>query len=161
MVYTLKEEVRAYLQSHNALTLATVSGEQPWAAAVFFVHDDDLNLYFLSDPASRHCQHLEANPRVSATINEDYGDWRQIKGVQLEGTARRVKSPVETAKVLSLYLAKFPFVKDFIPSPLRILSRIVVSGKPFPVAIYRVSPEHLYYLDNAKGFSHREEIEPG
>ncbi|MDP2744488.1 MAG: pyridoxamine 5'-phosphate oxidase family protein, partial [Dehalococcoidia bacterium] len=40
----------SYLKEHNAMTLATLSEGQPWAAAVFYVHDDRLNLYFLSDP---------------------------------------------------------------------------------------------------------------
>jgi uncharacterized protein YhbP (UPF0306 family) len=155
---SLHEKVLTYLKEHNAMTLATNSGRQPWAASVFYVHDDHLNLYFLSDPASRHCQQLAENPRVSATINEDYHDWRSIKGIQLEGLAEKVTSLLEKTKALSLYLSKFPFVKDFATSPLAFLSHMVISGKPFPVEVYKVTSEHLFYLDNETGFSQREEL---
>lgn len=154
----LHQKVLAYLKEHNTMTLGTYSEKQPWAASVFYVHDEHLNLYFLSDPASRHCHHLAENSMVSATINEDYHDWKKIKGIQIEGLAERLTSPVEKTKALSLYLSKFPFVKDFITSPLAFLSHMVVSGKPFSVEIYKVVPEHLFYLDNETGFSHREEL---
>lgn len=154
----LREKVLTYLKDHNAMSLATLSEGQPWAAAVFYVHDDRLNLYFLSDPKARHCQQLMKNPRVSVAINEDYRDWRQIKGIQIEGTAAKVISPVEKAKALTLYLFKFPFVKDFITSPLAVLTHMAIAGKPFAVEVYRVTPEHLFYLDNETGFSQREEL---
>ena len=66
------------------MTLATCAGDAPWAATVFFA-SDDLQLYFFSSPDSRHCQNLALNPKVAVTIQEDYHDWRKIKGIQLEG----------------------------------------------------------------------------
>lgn len=155
----LKREVLAYLEGHNTMSLATCQGGKPWAASVFYVHADDLTLYFLSEPETRHSQELEINPEVSATINEDYRDWREIKGIQLEGKAQKVTSPLEKAKALALYIRKFPFVKDFIPSSLAAFSQMVISGKAFPVEIYKVVPKRLFYLDNEKGFSHREELQ--
>lgn len=154
----MKEEVVAYLKAHFTMTVATTSEDGPWAASVFFVHDEHFNLYFLSDPSSRHSQQLEGNHSVSAAIDEDYHDWRKIKGIQLEGTAQRVRSPIEKTKALTLYLAKFPFVKDLIPSPAKMLSQMVVSGKPFTFEVYKIVPKHLFYLDNEKGFSNREEL---
>ncbi len=154
----LRREVLAYLRSHHTMMVATVEGEQPWAAGVFFVHSSNLSLYFLSEAGTRHSRELEGNPRVAVTIHEDYDDWRKIKGIQLQGKAQRVVSRRERARALSLYLAKFPFVKDFIPSPLALLSSLVISGKAMSVEVYRVTPERLFYLDNAKGFSHREEL---
>ena len=155
---TLRDKVLAYLKEHNAMTVATVSEGQPWAAAVFYVHDGDLNLYFLSDPKSRHSQQLKKNPKVSVAVNEDYKDWREIKGIQLEGAAVKVTSPLEKAKALALYLSKFPFVKQFVASPLAMLSSMAIAGKPFAVEVYRVTPERLFYLDNRTGFSNRVQL---
>ncbi len=53
----------------------------------------------------------------------------------------------------------YKIVKDFVASPLDFLSHMVISGKPFPVEIYKVVPKHLFYLDNEKGFSRREELQ--
>ena len=60
-------------------------GKNP--AAVFYA-SEGFDLYFLSSPSTRHCADLSGNPRVAATIQEDYADWSQIRGVQLEGVAR-------------------------------------------------------------------------
>ncbi|MBM2831320.1 MAG: hypothetical protein HW414_372 [Dehalococcoidia bacterium] len=153
-----RSKVLTYLREHNAMSLATLSEGQPWAAAVFYVHDDRINLYFLSDPKARHSQQLMKNPRVSVAINEDYRDWREIKGIQLEGIAGKVTSPVEKARALTLYLSKFPFVRDFVTSPLAVLTHMAIAGKPFSVEVYKVTPERLFYLDNETGFSHRAEL---
>ena len=75
------------------MTLATSAGDLPWAATVFYA-SDGLRLYFFSAPESRHCQNLAANGRVAVTVQEDYQDWRKIKGIQLEGRAELVDGVV-------------------------------------------------------------------
>ena len=154
----LRDEVLRYLSAHHSMTLATTANGHPWAAAVFYVHDERLNLYFLSDDKTRHCRELQRQPLVAATVNDDPDDWHKIKGIQVEGHARKVNSPIEKTKALTLYLGKFPFVKGFISSPLAMLSRVAISGKAFPVDVYKVVPDRVFYLDNEKGFSHREEL---
>src|SRR5437773_8429176 len=74
----LKQQILSYLESHNTMILGTCFQDVPWAATVFYA-SDDLKLYFFSAPDSRHCQNLAANPRVAATIQEDYKNWQEIK----------------------------------------------------------------------------------
>ena len=59
----LKARVLALLGEHHVMTLASVGADGPWAAAVFYAHDD-LRLYFLSAPTSRHAVNLAAEPRA-------------------------------------------------------------------------------------------------
>ncbi|MCX8126213.1 MAG: pyridoxamine 5'-phosphate oxidase family protein [Dehalococcoidia bacterium] len=157
----LRSEISSYLAEHNSMVLATVGGDKPWAAAVFYVHDRSFNLYFLSEDSTRHSSHILTNGRVAATVNEDPDDWKKIRGIQLEGTASKVTSAVEKAKVLALYLRKFPFVRSFLISQDRLLTRMVIGGKAVSFSIYRLKPERVFYLDNRKGFSHREELRLG
>src|ERR671910_2398558 len=96
----LKQQVTHYLRAHNTMTLATCANEVPWAATVFYA-SEEWKLYFFSVPQSRHCQNLAANPRVAVTIQEDYKDWREIKGIQLEGTVALVDSLTEKAKAMA------------------------------------------------------------
>src|SRR5262245_2995128 len=103
----LKQQILDYLETHNTMTLATCSGDVPWAATVFYA-TNDLRLYFFSVPDSRHCQNLAANPRVAVTIQEDYRDWRKIKGIQLEGTVTAVDGLVEKTKAMAVYARKYP-----------------------------------------------------
>ena len=73
-------ETRSYLASHNTVSLATVGPDGPWATSVFYV-SLGLTLYFLSEPKTRHVQNLAHSPSLAATVNEDYRDWQQIKGM--------------------------------------------------------------------------------
>lgn len=154
----LRAEISSYLAGHNSMVLATTDGDRPWAAAVFYTHDRSFNLYFLSEDTTRHSSHVLINRRVAATVNEDPDDWQKIRGIQLEGIATKVTSAVEKAKVLGLYLRKFPFVRSFLLSPGKALSGMAIDGKTVLFSVYRLTPERILYLDNRKGFSHREEL---
>lgn len=152
-----RERVLAYLAAHNTVSLATVDGAgRPWAATVFYVHQGT-DLYFLSEPKTRHGQNLLATGLVAATINEDYRDWQQIKGIQMEGRAGIVEGKLELLRALHAYLDKYPFVRNFL-SPEKLLQGVQIAGKALDVRLWRLRPERLYYLDNARGFSSREEL---
>ena len=129
------------------MTLGTCSGDVPWAATVFYA-SDDLRLYFFSVPDSRHCQNLAANPRVAVTVQEDYHDWRKIKGIQLEGTAILVDSMIEKAKAMAIYARKYPEVIKLFTNP--------ASGlfyKAFlKVKFYCVIPEKAFFHRQRTGF---------
>ena len=149
----LKQQVLDYLASHNTMTLATCEGDAPWAATVFYA-SDDLKLYFFSSPESRHCQNLTANSRVAVTIQEDYKDWRVIKGIQLEGKTELVDSVIEKAKAIVIYARKYPAVIKLFTDPTS-----GVYHKAFlKVKFYRVLPERLFYIDNEQGFGKRQEL---
>ena len=135
------------------MTLATCAGDTPWAATVFFA-SDDLNLYFFSAPDSRHCQNLATNARVAVTVQEDYQDWRKIKGVQLEGSVILVDGILEKAKALAIYARKYPDVIKLFTNP-----ESGVFYKAFlRVKFYCVMPERLYFIDNEQGFGKRQEL---
>ena len=148
----LRAEVVAYLAERHSLTLATNGPDGPWAAGLYFACDG-LTLYFLSDPGSRHCQDIAANPRVAAAIHEDYKDWREIRGIQLEGTAEPVVGAAGLARAWEVYLAKFPFVRQF-----RAGDALEIMGRAVRARFYRIVPSRVFYLDNRKGFSHRDEL---
>jgi uncharacterized protein len=149
----LKQQILNYLQTHNTMTLATCAGDTPWAATVFYA-SEELQLYFFSVPDSRHCQNLAANPRVAVTIQEDYKDWREIKGIQLEGTVALVDSLTEKAKAMAVYARKYPGVIKLFTNPAS-----GVFYKAFlKVKFYCVVPEKVFYIDNAQGFGKRSEL---
>lgn len=149
----LKRQILEYMQAHNTMTLATSSGDVPWAATVFYA-SNDLHLYFFSAPDSRHCQNLAANARVAVTIQEDYHDWRQIKGIQLEGAVTLVDGVLEKAKAMAVYARKYPGIIKLFTDP--------GSGgfyKAFlKVKFYCVAPQRVFYIDNEKGFGKRQEL---
>lgn len=149
----LKRQILDYLQAHNTMTLATCAGDVPWAATVFYA-SEDLRLYFFSAPDSRHCQNLAANSRVAVTIQEDYHDWRQIKGIQLEGNVNLVDGVLEKAKAMAVYARKYPEVINLFTDPAS-----GVFYKAFlKVKFYCVVAQKVYYIDNEQGFGKRQEL---
>lgn len=147
-----RERALAYVRDHHVMTLATRGREGPWACAVFYV-SDGFTLYFLSAPSTRHSTDIAAHARVAATIQEDYADWPQIKGIQLEGIASELAgNDAEYAR--RLFGAKFPVVG----TPERAPDAI---GKAFTkIRWYRIVPDRLYFVDNSAGFGHRDAIIP-
>ncbi len=144
-------QVQRYLRSHNVATLATGSGTDIWASAVFYVNDG-YTLYFLSSPESRHCLNLAQNPLVALTIQEDYADWTDIKGIQMEGTVSELSGD-EEEKARRLYGEKFPVVGMLAQAPAAIVKALA------KVRWYRIAPRRLYFIDNSVGLGHRDEID--
>ena len=147
---SLREKTLAYLSDRNVMTLATIGPQGLWAAAVFYVNDG-FTLYFLSAPTSRHSLNIEAQPTVSAAIQEDYKDWREIKGIQLEGEARRIEG-AEQAAAIARYGLKFPIVGNLATAPAEIVKAMS------RIAWYKVAPTRLYFIDNSLGLGHRDEV---
>lgn len=150
MSATLKERVLAFLGEHHVMTLATAGADGPWAAAVFYAHDE-LKLYFLSAPSTRHAENLAANPRVAATIQRDYADWPGIRGLQLEGTVREVAGEGQ-ARVRALYQQRYPLIGGGAGVPRKILEALD------KIRWYEFVPTDIHLIDNTLGFAHREHL---
>jgi len=151
MTNATRVQVLEYLQAHRVATLATEADGNLWAAAVFYV-SDGFTLYFLSSPTSRHGLNLAGNPRVAATIHEDYADWTEIKGVQLEGVTTQLSGADETA-VRTLYAKKFPIAGDLAQAPEAIVRAMA------RVRWYRLDPRRIFFINNAAGFGSRAEVD--
>lgn len=166
----LKEIVLKYLKEHYTMSVATAKVETPWAAAVFYANDG-FTLYFLSDPESRHSKDIAENPLVAVSVNEDYHDWRKIKGIQMEGKAELVAEQ-EIAKAVTAYVEKYSFTATYLRLMTfsfpriagyldRLLSRFpFMPGLPatFTAKFYKITPTRVRFIDNEKGFGHHEEF---
>ena len=157
----LRRSILEYLETHNVMTIASCVKDVPWAAAVFYA-SDGLDLYFFSKPRSRHGVNMAANAEVSAAIHEDYNNWREIRGIQLEGRAERLRGLKMQARFWKVYTKKFPFVKEFFrEGSKREMGemREAVQRKLAGIRLYRIVPLAVWYLDNSRGFGHREILE--
>ena len=82
------------LEKGYLMSLATVDEAGPWVSELVFVHDDDLNIYWLSAPTTRHSQAIEADPRVAATIGLCHGSTGEKVGLQIQGTAEKLEGDI-------------------------------------------------------------------
>ena len=140
----------AYLATHHVATLATHGHEGPWASAVFYVNLG-FDLVFLSSPRSRHMLNVAANALASAAIQEDYADWRQIKGVQLEGSVRLL-SGEEAADARRMFKTKFPIVRTDETTPAAIAAALDKASW------YRLVSRRAIFIDNSERFGHRDQV---
>jgi uncharacterized protein YhbP (UPF0306 family) len=137
-----------YLQSHQVMTLATHGQGGVWAAAVFYVCDNAFVLTFLSAGHTRHARHIAASGRAAAAVQEDYRDWQEIRGIQLEGAVSLLAGAAREA-ALSRYVERYPFVGTTEGPGWEALAA---------VAWYRLVPDRLYFIDNSLGLGHRDRI---
>ena len=133
------------------MTLATQGPEGPWAAAVFYANDGS-DIYFLSASSTRHARNLASDPRVAATVQEDYSDWKQIRGVQMEGQASWLSIP-DSVKAATQFAAKFAFA-----DPRR--AEITIAAALARITWYKLRPSAMYFVDNSRGFGWRERFDP-
>lgn len=139
---------RSYLATHNVLCLATTDQHGPWVSPVFYCIFKQ-SFAFLSAPHTRHCKNISTNPAVSASIQDDYKEWSEIKGIQLQGVARRVDK-TDTKSVIQTYSDKFPVTgKNAPPEIANALDKVYW---------YQVLIEKLYFIDNSERLGHRVEL---
>lgn len=139
-----------YLAAHRVATVATHGPEGPWAAAVFYA-SRGFDLYFLSSPRSRHAGDIALSGRAAATVQEDYAEWSEIMGIQLEGAVEML-SGSEEARAKSLYASKFPFTSGAAAAPDAIVTALA------RVRWYRLVATRAWFVDNTLGFGHRDQV---
>lgn len=127
--------VKEYLENNKALQLATVSEGQPWLCTVYFVADEDFNLYWSSAKMRQHSQEIIAHPTVAATIVQDL-DRKQA--LQITGTASIV-GPEDIERVNKLYASKFG------DKPERLQE--VLANKPDGRAYWAIKPDTISLWD--------------
>lgn len=142
--------VRQYFKSHNVLCLATTKDNQPWVSPVFYA-TGKAGLIFLSAPHTRHCKNIAENANVSASIQREYIDWNEIKGLQIEGNVVLVSEDCKP-QVIECYSAKFPVTGDKAPP--------AIANALDKIQWFQLNISKLFYIDNAQGLGHREQIDP-
>ena len=134
----LKEKVLALLDGNKLMTLATSDNNQPWAVTVTYAFDKYCNLFFYSDPQTKHCQDILKNSSVAIAIHDHALKPRQVLGMQLVGNAS-----LGDEKDFEIFKKSYSWVTDYPDYKL-----------------YKVKPIKLYYLDSELfGHKHKVDVE--
>lgn len=105
------ELIRQYLPKGRMMQVATVSGDQPWICTVYFVEDDDLNLYWLSLPTRRHSQEIAAHSKVAVAVPIKFD--KPVTGIQAEGVAEPVTDKQTIADIMRRYVDRYNSGQQF------------------------------------------------
>jgi uncharacterized protein YhbP (UPF0306 family) len=140
------QTIAELLAAQSTLALATTSESgAPCIAPLFYISDQELNLYWLSSPASQHSRNLRLNPEASATVYRHTGNWKEICGVQMRGRVETIAEPEQRSKLVKIYCQRFS-----LGSVLRLAIR--------RSTLYVFRPEWFRYIDNTRHFGYRFEL---
>lgn len=103
--------VRGYLRNGRMMQLATVGGDQPWICTVYFVEDDDMNLYWLSLPSRRHSREIVDHSKVAVAVPIKFD--KPVVGIQAEGVATVIVDKDVIARVMQSYVDRYDSGKQF------------------------------------------------
>ncbi|MGA7802397.1 MAG: pyridoxamine 5'-phosphate oxidase family protein [Gammaproteobacteria bacterium] len=137
------------LADHDVMTLATVREDgYPQATTVAYVNDR-LVLYFGCGGDSQKVHNIRRCDKVSLTIDRDYPNWNDIRGLSMGARAAVVTDPEERRRVGELMMRKFPVIAEF-----------ASADDMQTMAVVRVTPEVISVLDYSKGFGHTDLVTP-
>lgn len=96
------QKVQEALDRTEFMAISTVGDDGSWVCPVHYGFSEKFDLYFKSMPQSKHVQNILKDNRVSVAIYKTErfpGPDRDVLGLQLEGTVKRLteRSEVEEA----------------------------------------------------------------
>jgi nitroimidazol reductase NimA-like FMN-containing flavoprotein (pyridoxamine 5'-phosphate oxidase superfamily) len=126
----IKRDLRKLLHSQPLAVLATQSQGQPYASLIAFASSGDLkSLYFATTRSTRKYANLLGDSKVALLVDNrsnEASDFRWAMAATATGKAKEV-SLARRKRVLDVYLAKHPHLKDFVHSPTCALCEIKVT----------------------------------
>jgi nitroimidazol reductase NimA-like FMN-containing flavoprotein (pyridoxamine 5'-phosphate oxidase superfamily) len=125
----LRKTLKDLFTSQRLGVLATYGEGQPYSSLVAFATTDDLKyLVFATTRATRKYANLSADSRVAILVdnrsNQD-SDFHSAIAVTALGNAEEVKES-ERDRFLRLYLAKHPYLEEFVNSATCALLKVSV-----------------------------------
>lgn len=148
----LRDAILEELRNHSVLTLATVGDAGPHAVSLMYANKD-FDIYWLSDPKTKHSEQLARNASAEITIARQQEDFQKIRGLQIEGNGYRITDPDEEALGFELLAARYPFLTRFKSGKLARHLGLA--------AIYAFHSTKLILIDNSRDFGFKQALEPG
>jgi uncharacterized protein len=111
----LKKSVLQILEDTVLCSMATMSlGHDIHINTAYFCYTDALDIYFVSDPSTKHGQNIAQSPTVAVAVYNSNQPWDKAhRGLQLFGTCR-LASLTESARALASHAARFHAYGEYI-----------------------------------------------
>ena len=143
----IRERIIEVLSQTHLMSLAISDVNGPWVADVIFIYDEDLNIYWMSDPETRHSQAILGNNRVAGSITYSTKSKEHNFGIQFEGVAEQLEGV--QFNLLIKHLAKRNYPKPELAQALKILD-----GDLW----YKLTPTKIGLVDEKNFGGDRQEL---
>ena len=119
---------REIIDTNRYMTLATADGDGwPWAAPVWYAHENYTDLFWVSRPEARHSRNLAVRPEVGivvfdSTVPEGSGQavYMEALASELDGAERDEGIAVFSRRSEALGAARWEVADVTGPAPLRL-----------------------------------------
>jgi uncharacterized protein YhbP (UPF0306 family) len=139
------EKVYELLVSQSTLVLATRDEQgMVHAAPLFYLVQENLDLYWLSSADGLHSWNVVTVPHVAVAVYRSTFEWRKIMGVQMRGVCGVVDGP-ERAGMVDAYRERFEL-------------NSVLAFAIGRSTLYRFRPQWVRYIDNHERLGYRFEL---
>ena len=143
----IRQVIREFLETQSTLALATVNtAGHPETAPVFYVSDDQFNLYWLSGTQVAHSLNLNAHSQASGSVYPTIWQWTDIVGLQIKGVAQAISDERVREQILLIYLRKFQLPPSF--------DSLIASS-----TLYVLRPTWLRWVNNSVQFGYKIELD--
>lgn len=88
--HDIKKLVLDVFDKGYLMSLATFDDGGVWVADVIYIYDNNMNIYWMSDPHARHSKALLTQSQVAGTITVS-GKSEDNLGLQFEGIANKIE----------------------------------------------------------------------
>lgn len=140
-----REFVLDILNQAKDLTLATVRPDgYPQATTVSFAHDG-ITIYVGIGKDSQKADNIRHNNKVSLTVNTEYKDWNEIKGLSMGAVAQILSDQADIKHAADCLLKRFPQAAEWADAE-----------KGDQVAFLKIVPKIISVLNYEKGFGHTD-----
>lgn len=142
----LKQRLRELFNSQRLAVLSTQNKGQPYASLVAFAASHDLKfLYFATTRATRKYRNITNEPRVAFLIDSrtnQEADFHEAIAVTVSGRAFEAEAGAGRA-ARKLYLAKHPYLEEFVGSPTCALFAVAVDCYYLVERFQKVTEFHI------------------
>ncbi len=131
--------IEKYIRQSHMMQIATVDDDQPWVATVYFVSNDELNLYWASPEDTSHSRHISKNQKVAVAIPVHHKKNQPVVGVQISGLAEKLNDVEAIRQIAKIYAQKYDFSEKWIDK---------VCNKQTKHKLYRFTPDKFVLFDD-------------
>jgi heme iron utilization protein len=145
-IHQLRVTIKQILDSQRLAVLATQGDGRPYGSLVAFAATEDMkNLLFATTRATRKYANLVKKRGVTMVIDtrtNQTADFADAAAVTVLGDVEEIAGH-EKQELASIYLDKYPYLKEFVESPTTALFRIDVKTYILVSRFQNVQELHL------------------